>query len=139
MPGRAEQCQLASPVPQLAKVPAIPPGRPDLSRHPGATCIYCSLPASIDLPAALCRAPTWPHDCESLSVEPGSRVTRCPGTGHRFTLFWMETAVSQIALWGIGAGVGVNIEVVSCGVAEAREDRFSAFAGLGGGGEGRET
>lgn len=53
-------------------------------------------------------------------MEPGSRVTRCPGTGHRFPLFWMETAVSQIVLWGTGAGVGVNIEVVSCGVAEAR-------------------
>lgn len=71
----------------------------------------------------------WPqaHDCESLSVEPGSRVIRCPGTGHRFSLFWMETSVSQIVLWGTGARMGVNIEVVSRGVTEALEGRFSVL------------
>jgi hypothetical protein len=41
----------------------------------------------------------------------------------------METAVSQIVLWGTGAGVRVNIEVVSCGVAESWESGFSSLCG----------
>lgn len=56
-------------------------------------------------------------------------MTRCPGTGHRFPLFWMETSVSQIVLWGAGARVGVNIEVVSRVVTEALEGRLSVLCG----------